>query len=57
MALFSTWAQTIEVLGFDVDGLKLGAANDGVYWGKGFEREEPPSMEERCGMMEVRSRL
>ena len=53
LAIGSTWAQTIEVTSFDVNGLKMGCGQDGVYWGCDHcEEEEPPPMEERCGMRE-----
>ena len=47
------WAETIERSSCDIDVLKAGCANDGVYWGPNFRGKDPPPMEERAAVKEL----
>ena len=50
LAIIGYWAQTIERTSCDIDVMKMGCANDGVYWGPSFRGQDLPPMEERPGM-------
>ena len=54
LAFGAKWAQTIERTSCDIDVLKMNSAKDGVYWQAEFKGADPPPMEERAGMKELR---